>query len=71
MSVHGEYEQELQSLFGSVVVVFIDDVLVYSKSEEQHVEHLRLDLKTLKDKILYTKLPKCEFGWKKSVFLDM
>lgn len=44
MSVHGVYEQELQSLFRSVVVVFIDDVLVYSKLEEQHVEHLRLDL---------------------------
>lgn len=48
------------------VVVFIDDILVYSPSEEDHKEHLRLTLQTLRDKELYAKFKKCEF-WLKSV----
>jgi hypothetical protein len=43
------------------VVVFIDDILVYSKSEEEHVEHLRIVLETLREKKLYAELSKCEF----------
>jgi len=43
------------------VVVFIDDILVYSKILEEHEEHLRVVLQTLKDNILYAKLSKCEF----------
>nr|KYP33206.1 Retrovirus-related Pol polyprotein from transposon 17.6 [Cajanus cajan] len=48
------------------VVVFIDDILVYSKTMEEHIEHLRIVLQTLKEKQLYTKLSKCEF-WLDSV----
>ncbi|XP_073130858.1 uncharacterized protein [Henckelia pumila] len=48
------------------VVVFIDDILVYSPSEEDHKEHLRLTLQTLREKELYAKFKKCEF-WLKSV----
>ncbi|XP_073017822.1 uncharacterized protein [Primulina eburnea] len=47
------------------VVVFKDDILVYSQSEE-HKEHLRLTLQTLREKELYAKFKKCEF-WLKSV----
>jgi hypothetical protein len=43
------------------VVVFIDDILVYSNSEEEHEEHLRLVLQKLRDHRLYAKLRKCEF----------
>nr|KYP50646.1 Retrovirus-related Pol polyprotein from transposon 17.6 [Cajanus cajan] len=48
------------------VVVFIDDILVYSKTREEHVENLRIVLQTLKEKQLYAKLSKCEF-WLDSV----
>jgi hypothetical protein len=43
------------------VVVFIDDILLYSHSEEEHVEHLKMVLQRLREHLLYTKLSKCEF----------
>jgi hypothetical protein len=43
------------------VVVFIDDILVYSRSEEEHEEHLHLALQKLQESRLYAKLRKCEF----------
>jgi hypothetical protein len=43
------------------VVVFIDDILVYSRNEEEHEEHLRLILQKLRDNQLYAKFSKCEF----------
>ena len=51
------------------VVVFIDDILVYSKSEEEHVEHLRIVLQVLKEKRLFAKLLKCEFWLREVSFL--
>ena len=43
------------------VVVFIDDIFIYSKSEEEHEGHLRIVLQILRDHQLYAKLSKCEF----------
>jgi len=43
------------------VVVFIDDILVYSENEEEHAEHLRIVLPRLREHKLYAKFSKCEF----------
>ncbi|KAK8980910.1 hypothetical protein V6N11_048039 [Hibiscus sabdariffa] len=51
------------------VVVFIDDILVYSRTEEDHDSHLRLVLQTLLENQLYAKLSKCEFWIREVVFL--
>jgi hypothetical protein len=46
------------------VMVFIDDILVYSRSEEEHEEHLHLTLQKLRETRLYAMLSKCEFWMK-------
>ena len=51
------------------VVVFIDDILVYSKNEKEHKEHLRLVLGKLTEHQLYVKFSKCEFWLKEVGFL--
>ena len=43
------------------VVVFIDDILIYSKNEEEHARHLRIILTRLREHRLYAKFSKCEF----------
>jgi hypothetical protein len=56
-------------LLDKFVVVFIDDILVYSKNEEEHKEHLRLVLEKLREHQLYAKFSKCEFWLKEVRFL--
>src|SRR6185369_8509071 len=51
------------------VVVFIDDILIYSKNEEDHAEHLRIVLQRLRDHKLYAKFSKCEFWLDRVKFL--
>ena len=43
------------------IVVFMDDILIYSKFEEDHEGHLRIVLQTVKEHQLYAKFSKCEF----------
>jgi len=52
------------------VIVFINDILIYSGNEEDHASHLRVVLQTLRDRELYAKFSKCEFCLESVVFLD-
>ncbi|KAA0043118.1 ty3-gypsy retrotransposon protein [Cucumis melo var. makuwa] len=58
--------REFLDTFG---IVFIDDILIYSKTEAEHEEHLRMVLQTLRDNKLYAKFSKCEFWLKQVSFL--
>jgi hypothetical protein len=51
------------------VVVFIDEILVFSRSEEEHEEHLRLVLQKLREHHMYAKFSKCAFWLKEVSFL--
>jgi hypothetical protein len=51
------------------VVVFIDDILIYSRSEGEYEEHLHLVLQKFREHRLYAKLSKCEFWMKQVAFL--
>ena len=51
------------------VIVFVDDILVYSRSVEEHAMHLRLVLQTLREHQLYAKFSKCEFWLDQVAFL--
>ena len=53
----------------SFVVAFIDNIVIYSKTKEEHERHLKIALQTLKDNKLYTKLSKCEFWLEEVSFL--
>ena len=46
------------------VVIFINDILIFSKTEKEHAEHIRIVLQKLRDYRLYTKFSKCEFWLK-------
>ena len=51
------------------VVVFIDDILIYSENEADHAEHLMIVLSRLREHKLYAKCSKCEFWLSKVPFL--
>ncbi|GJS99269.1 putative reverse transcriptase domain-containing protein [Tanacetum coccineum] len=50
-----------KSYLDKFVIVFIDDILIYSKSKEEHEEHLKIILGLLKKEQLYAKFSKCDF----------
>nr|GEV42149.1 putative reverse transcriptase domain-containing protein [Tanacetum cinerariifolium] len=51
------------------VIVFIDDILIYSKTQKEHAEHLRLVLELLRKEKMYAKFSKCEFWLREVQFL--
>ena len=51
------------------VVVFVDDILIYSKNNEEHAQHLRIVLTRLREHKLYAKFSKCEFWLDRVQFL--
>nr|GEZ40439.1 putative reverse transcriptase domain-containing protein [Tanacetum cinerariifolium] len=59
-----------KSYLDKFVIVFIDDILIYSKDEKEHKEHLKAILELLKEEKLYAKFSKCEFWILKVQFLD-
>ena len=50
-----------QPYLDQFVVVFVDDILIYSQSEREHEDHLRIVLQLLRDHQLYAKFSKCKF----------
>jgi hypothetical protein len=61
--------KEFMKYLDKFVVVFINDILIFSKNEEQHDKHLRLVLQKLRENQLYAKFNKCEFLLKEVSFL--
>ena len=59
----------LQPYLDQFVVVFVDDILIYSQSKEEHEDHLRIVLQALRDHQLYAKFSKCEFWLNEVKFL--
>nr|GFC43081.1 putative reverse transcriptase domain-containing protein [Tanacetum cinerariifolium] len=74
---YDHYEFQVMDLMNQVckpyldkfVIVFINDILIYSKNEQEHGEHLKLFLELLKREKLYAKFSKCEFWIHKVQFL--
>ena len=59
----------LKDFLDQFVIVFIDDILVYSQSKTEHEQHLRLVLQRLREHRLYAKFSKCEFWLPQVTFL--
>ncbi|XP_065874792.1 uncharacterized protein [Euphorbia lathyris] len=59
----------LREFIGKFVVVYFDDILIYSKSEAEHIEHVKVVLDVLREQKLYANLSKCSFWMEKVVFL--
>ena len=69
----GTFMQLMNETFADMldksVLCFLDDILIYSRTEEEHVQHVRAVLRRLKERKLYGKLSKCEFMQREVEFL--
>ena len=59
----------LHAFIGRFVMVYFDDILVYSKNLDEHIDHLRCVLAVLRKEKIYANLKKCSFCMNKVVFL--
>jgi len=59
----------LRTFIGKFVVVYFDDILIYNKSLDEHIEHIQCVLTVLREQKLYANLEKCTFCTNKVVFL--
>ncbi|XP_071928130.1 uncharacterized protein [Coffea arabica] len=69
MTLPPERERIFKKYLDQFVVVFIDDILIYSKTQEEHVKHLEIVLQILREHKLYAKFSKCEFWLEEISFL--
>jgi hypothetical protein len=61
----------LHSFIGKFVVVYFDDILIYSKSLDEHIEHLCVVFSALREAHLFANLEKCTFSTDRVAFLAM
>ena len=61
----------LEPYINKFVIVYLDDICIYSKTPEQHIEHLRLVLQKLREHQLFIKMPKCFWGRKETEYLGV
>ncbi|WMV58723.1 hypothetical protein MTR67_052108 [Solanum verrucosum] len=67
--VYGFDDMVLRQYLDMFVIVFIDYILIYSRSEDKHTDHLRIVLQVLKDQQLFANFSKCEFWLRSMSFL--
>ena len=61
----------LEPFINKFVIVYLDDICIYSETPEQHIEHLRLVLQKLREHQLFIKMPKCFWGRKETEYLGV
>jgi Reverse transcriptase (RNA-dependent DNA polymerase) len=67
------FQRSMNAIFSDLldecIVVYLDDILVFSKSKEEHIKHLKIAFERLRKHEFYAKLKKCEFFKERITFL--
>ena len=61
----------LEPYINKFVIIYLDDICIYSETPQQHIEHLRLVLQRLREHQLFIKMPKCVWGRKDTEYLGV